>query len=98
MNANRIVSSESEELILVDKNDVEIGSLSKARCHDGDGILHRAFSLFIFNPDGDLLLQTGDYIRFELGTRHSISSRDGCLLLVTSSLRDSATEPPPAVR
>ena len=46
--------------------------------------------------DGDLLLRTGDYIRFELGTRHSISSRDGCLLLVTSSLRDSATEPPPA--
>jgi len=57
VNANRIVSSESEELILVDKNDVEIGSLSKARCHDGDGVLHRAFSLFIFNPDGDLLLQ-----------------------------------------
>jgi isopentenyl-diphosphate delta-isomerase len=57
VNANRIVSSESEELILVDKNDIEIGSLSKAQCHDGDGILHRAFSLFIFNPDGELLLQ-----------------------------------------
>lgn len=57
VNANRVVSSESEELILVDKNDVEIGSMSKARCHDGDGILHRAFSLFIFNPDGELLLQ-----------------------------------------
>ncbi len=57
MNANRIVSSESEELILVDENDVELGSLSKARCHDGDGVLHRAFSLFIFNLDGDLLLQ-----------------------------------------
>ena len=57
MNANRIVSSESEELILVDENDVELGSLSKARCHDDDGVLHRAFSLFIFNLDGDLLLQ-----------------------------------------
>jgi isopentenyl-diphosphate delta-isomerase len=57
VNANRIVSSESEELILVDENDVELGSLSKARCHDGDGVLHRAFSLFIFNVDGDLLLQ-----------------------------------------
>ena len=57
MNASKIVSSESEELILVDTDDVEIGSLSKVRCHDGDGILHRAFSLFIFNADGELLLQ-----------------------------------------
>ena len=54
---HRIVSSESEELILVDDNDVEIGTLSKAACHDGEGILHRAFSLFIFNTRGELLLQ-----------------------------------------
>lgn len=54
---HRIVSSESEELILVDDNDVEIGTLSKAACHDGEGILHRAFSLFIFNARGELLLQ-----------------------------------------
>ncbi len=52
-----IVSSESEELILVNDDDVEIGTLSKARCHDGDGVLHRAFSLFIFNERGELLLQ-----------------------------------------
>ncbi len=58
MNAlDRIVSSESEELILVDRNDNEIGHLSKADCHDGDGVLHRAFSLFLFNDDGELLLQ-----------------------------------------
>ncbi len=58
MNAlDRIVSSESEELILVDRNDNEIGYLSKADCHDGDGVLHRAFSLFLFNDSGDLLLQ-----------------------------------------
>jgi isopentenyl-diphosphate delta-isomerase len=54
---HRIVSSESEELILVDRNDREIGSLSKAKAHDGDGVLHRAFSLFLFNDDGELLLQ-----------------------------------------
>lgn len=54
---NRIVSSESEELILVDQDDREIGHLSKARCHDGDGTLHRAFSLFLFNAGGELLLQ-----------------------------------------
>lgn len=54
---HRIVSSEAEELILVDRNDNETGFLSKADCHDGDGVLHRAFSLFLFNDDGELLLQ-----------------------------------------
>ena len=55
--SNRIVSSESEPLILVDSNDREIGYLSKAHCHDGAGVLHRAFSLFLFNDCGELLLQ-----------------------------------------
>lgn len=51
------VSFDSEELILVDHNDNEIGHSSKDECHSGDGLLHRAFSLFIFNPIGELLLQ-----------------------------------------
>ena len=54
---HRVVSSESEELILVDTEDREIGYRSKAECHDGDGVLHRAFSLFLFNEAGKLLLQ-----------------------------------------
>jgi isopentenyl-diphosphate delta-isomerase len=54
---HRIVSADSEELILVDGGDREAGFLDKARCHDAGGILHRAFSLFIFNTDGQLLLQ-----------------------------------------
>lgn len=54
---HRIVSSENEELILVDENDNETGFLSKASCHDGDGVMHRAFSLFLFNDIGELLLQ-----------------------------------------
>lgn len=57
MPAHRIVSSEQERLILVDANDREIGSLDKAACHDGAGVLHRAFSLFIFDSRGQLLLQ-----------------------------------------
>ena len=56
-NVNRVVSSEAEELILVDEHDREQGYLSKAACHDGAGIMHRAFSAFLFNPAGDLLLQ-----------------------------------------
>jgi len=51
------VSFDSEELILVDGNDVEVGYLNKGKCHDGEGTLHRAFSLFIFNDEGKLLLQ-----------------------------------------
>jgi isopentenyl-diphosphate delta-isomerase len=54
---HKIVSSDSEELILVDERDNELGFLSKQQCHDGDGVLHRAFSLFVFNAMGELLLQ-----------------------------------------
>lgn len=49
-----------ENCILVDANDQPIGSASKRDCHkvDGDDIrLHRAFSVFLFNKDGDMLLQ-----------------------------------------
>ncbi|MBV8742173.1 MAG: NUDIX domain-containing protein, partial [Sinobacteraceae bacterium] len=48
---------ESDSLILVDESDREVGHLDKVRCHDGHGVLHRAFSLLIFNADGELLLQ-----------------------------------------
>ena len=54
---SEIVSNDQEPLILVDGNDREIGFLDKTACHDGGGVLHRAFSLFIFNPAGKLLLQ-----------------------------------------
>lgn len=53
----RIVSSDGEALILVDDDDREIGTLSKGRCHDGEGILHRAFSLFLFDRQGRVLIQ-----------------------------------------
>ena len=53
---SEVVSSEAEQLILVDANDEPIGYLDKSACHDGPGTLHRAFSLFILNPDGELLI------------------------------------------
>ena len=56
-NVNRVVSSEAEQLILVDEHDREQGFLSKAACHDGTGVLHRAFSAFLFNAAGKVLLQ-----------------------------------------
>jgi isopentenyl-diphosphate Delta-isomerase len=51
------VMMDSESLILVDQTDREVGHMSKAECHQGRGTLHRAFSLLIFNPAGELLLQ-----------------------------------------
>ena len=49
--------ADADTLILVDETDREVGHMSKAQCHDGRGILHRAFSLLIFNAAGELLLQ-----------------------------------------
>lgn len=54
---SEVVSSDAEALILVNASDDVIGYLDKSACHDGEGVLHRAFSLFIFNPQGQLLLQ-----------------------------------------
>jgi isopentenyl-diphosphate delta-isomerase len=51
------VSSPAESLILVDESDSEVGFASKAECHRGGGLLHRAFSVFLFNSEGQLLLQ-----------------------------------------
>lgn len=53
----RVVSSDDELLILVDSNDQAIGELSKGACHDGQGVLHRAFSVFLFDHDDRLLVQ-----------------------------------------
>ena len=54
---NDVVSFDDEKLILVDKNDNVLGYKSKVECHENDGILHRAFSIFIFNNKNQLLLQ-----------------------------------------
>jgi isopentenyl-diphosphate delta-isomerase len=51
------MARDPEALILVDTADRDVGRLSKAQCHEGGGILHRAFSLLIFNRVGDLLIQ-----------------------------------------
>ena len=57
MAREEIVSSDAEPLILVDDQDRELGFRSKGDCHVGKGVLHRAFSIFVFNGDNELLLQ-----------------------------------------
>ena len=52
-----LVSTDSEQLILVDAGDRAVGVLDKASCHDGQGVLHRAFSAFLFNDRGEVFIQ-----------------------------------------
>ena len=51
-----VYAMNSQEVILVDENDNVIGSIEKMEAHL-KGLLHRAFSIFIFNSKGEMLLQ-----------------------------------------
>lgn len=44
------------EVITVNESDIALGSMEKIEAHE-KGILHRAFSIFIFNNKGAMLLQ-----------------------------------------
>ncbi|XP_054447789.1 isopentenyl-diphosphate Delta-isomerase 1 isoform X1 [Pteronotus mesoamericanus] len=51
----------AEMCILIDENDNKIGAETKKNCHLNEniekGLLHRAFSVFLFNTENKLLLQ-----------------------------------------
>jgi isopentenyl-diphosphate delta-isomerase len=51
-----IMTRSEEKVILVNENDKEIGAEEKIKAHH-EGKLHRAFSIFVFNSKGRLLLQ-----------------------------------------
>jgi isopentenyl-diphosphate delta-isomerase len=51
------IKTADDTLILVDENDNEIGACEKTDCHLGQGKLHRAFSVFLFDPEGRVLIQ-----------------------------------------
>ena len=55
--ANNFMTQNNELVVLVDDNDVEIGTALKATVHTHDTPLHRAFSIYIFNPNGQVLVQ-----------------------------------------
>ena len=44
------------DVILVDEHDVQTGTMEKMEVHQ-KALLHRAFSIFIFNEKGEMLLQ-----------------------------------------
>ncbi len=51
------LNTREDLLILVDRQDRELGFETKQKCHQGEGLLHRAFSVFLFNADGAVLVQ-----------------------------------------
>ena len=50
------MDNRQEEVILVNEYDVPLGSMEKLEAHR-KALLHRAFSVFIFNGKGEMLLQ-----------------------------------------
>jgi isopentenyl-diphosphate delta-isomerase len=54
------------KVILVDENDKEIGTEFKIKAHR-EGRLHRAFSIFVFNSKGELLLQKRSAEKYHSG-------------------------------
>ena len=55
-----------EKVILVDKKDHQIGEMEKQEAHI-KGVLHRAFSIFIFNSKGEVLLQQRAFHKYHSG-------------------------------
>ncbi|CAH0519326.1 unnamed protein product [Peronospora belbahrii] len=46
-----------EQIVQVDEQGYVIGPISKKDAHIHDGVLHRAFSVFVFNSQNELLIQ-----------------------------------------
>ncbi|WP_036946313.1 isopentenyl-diphosphate Delta-isomerase [Pseudanabaena sp. PCC 6802] len=55
-----------EQVILVDERDRPIGIAEKMQAHR-DGLLHRAFSIFVTNTKGELLLQKRSRSKYHSG-------------------------------
>jgi isopentenyl-diphosphate delta-isomerase len=56
----------AERVILVDREDKQVGLMPKMEAHIS-GELHRAFSIFIFNSKGELLLQQRAFDKYHSG-------------------------------
>ncbi|MBW2969766.1 isopentenyl-diphosphate Delta-isomerase [Candidatus Woesearchaeota archaeon] len=55
-----------EFVILVDENDTEIGSCEKLECHE-KALLHRAFSILVFNSKNEIMLQQRAKSKYHCG-------------------------------
>jgi isopentenyl-diphosphate delta-isomerase len=55
-----------EHVILVNEEDAELGTMEKLEAHK-KGLLHRAFSIILFNSKGELLLQKRSLKKYHSG-------------------------------
>lgn len=55
-----------EKVILVNQKDDVIGTMEKMEAHQ-KGLLHRAFSILVFSPKGELLLQKRSIKKYHSG-------------------------------
>jgi isopentenyl-diphosphate Delta-isomerase len=55
-----------QEVILVNEKDEQVGTMEKMEAHE-KALLHRAFSVFIFNSDGEMLLQQRALTKYHSG-------------------------------
>lgn len=46
-----------QTLILVDEQDRTLGYAPRSECHEGDGLLHRAIAVLLYNDKAEMLLQ-----------------------------------------
>jgi isopentenyl-diphosphate Delta-isomerase len=55
-----------DQVILVDKDDNAIGTMEKMEAHQ-KGVLHRAFSILVFNSKGEMLIQKRARTKYHSG-------------------------------
>lgn len=60
-------ADDPEAIVLVDEHDRPIGYAPKLPPHKGGGQLHRAFSVFLFDADGRMLLQRRALGKYHFG-------------------------------
>lgn len=60
------MTQQEERVVLVDSDDRPVGELEKMQAHR-EGLLHRALSVFVFNGNGELLLQRRAHGKYHSG-------------------------------
>jgi isopentenyl-diphosphate delta-isomerase len=66
-----------EEVILVDQWGRPMGYEEKLRAHQNGGRLHRAFSIFIYNAEGEMLLQRRSRKKYHFAVHRRLRAEFG---------------------
>jgi isopentenyl-diphosphate delta-isomerase len=61
------VPASTDVVVLVDPDDRPVGTMDKLKAHEHGGKLHRAFSIFVFNTRGEVMLQRRAAAKYHFG-------------------------------